>query len=167
MTKIKLLLVTLSAAVAFAGGCKKSDDDRTSARPIENAGERVENAGERAADKTRDVAGEVRDEADRATDEVDRRVDGEGVKADLARTRDEFVAESKIRLAKIDQRISELRAKGDAKASAAADSLQTQRDKLQMRMDNASSIADDRWEEFKSDASTMFSDIEADLDARF
>lgn len=153
MTKIKLFLLTITAALAMTG-CKKSDDG------MSNAQKSVESAAENVREQAKDVAEETREVADQ-------KVDLEKAKADLARARSEFTAEAKLRLTKIDARIGELRASADAKSRAAADSLQVQRDKLAMRIDNASAMADDRWDEFKTDVGTLFTDLERDLDSRF
>jgi hypothetical protein len=86
---------------------------------------------------------------------------------DFTRKRDSYTAELRARLARIDDRIAELRARGDETASETAESLRVRRDQLAERLDRAGEQTSTAWDSFKQDVGAAFDDVEREVDAAF
>lgn len=142
MKAIKNMLPILAALALAGAGCKDDKTDRyESPKPVE-----VD------VDKDKD-----RVKADIDVDDDD----------DWKVVRDRETAEMKARLSRIDDRIAELRARGDQKSSEAADKLRTERDELAAKLDRAGEATESRWEEFKKDTRQAFDELEDDIDEAF
>lgn len=152
MKAIKLMLPILSGLALAVTGCKDDKTDRyESPKPVE-----VD------VDKDRDrVKADVDVDKDRMKADVD--VDDNDWKV----TRDRETAEMKARLSRIDDRIAELRARGDKKSNEAADKLRIERDELSVKLDRAGVETESRWDEFKRDTANAFDKLEDEIDEAF
>jgi hypothetical protein len=91
--------------------------------------------------------------------EVEVRRDG-----DFVKVRERDTSELRTRLARLDDRIAQLRAKGDEASSKLADDLRVRRDELAVRLDRAGEETETRWDGFKRDVSDAFDKLEREID---
>lgn len=82
-------------------------------------------------------------------------------------TRDRDTSELRVRLSRLDDRIAELRARGDDKATELANSLRVRRDDLAARLDRAGDETASGWDNFKRDVTDTFDKMEDEIDAAF
>jgi hypothetical protein len=75
-------------------------------------------------------------------------------------TRNDYAAEARARLARLDAKLTELRARTDEKAAQAAADLQVKRDQLARQLDSAATQAESGWEKFKADVGRGFDELE-------
>ncbi|HVV81533.1 MAG TPA: hypothetical protein VHE35_00595 [Kofleriaceae bacterium] len=148
--KSTLCAVLGSLALAVGGACKGTSDDNDH---VDNHDDRtdvsVDRSGHPAPATPPDTAGAT------AT--------GGTVSGDLARARADFSAEMKERLARVDDRLSALRAQAGADKAAA--DLQVERDRLAAKLDAAETQASDGWDQFKSDLQRGFDHLDAEISA--
>lgn len=123
-----------------------------------------------AACRDRDDRYESRKPVEVDKDRVDVDVDKDRVETtgdDFRRTRDNYSAELRARLSRIDDKIAELRARGDEKSSEAADALRVRRDQLAERLDRAGEQTVTAWDSFKKDVGGAFDELEREIDEAF
>ncbi len=163
-TKRSFLTTGLLSAALLAlplAGCKKDADD------VPAAQEKVQEAREEVKEQQKDVVEEKKDVAEENRDVAAANRDLNQAKGELDAARDEFVRVSREKLAKIDARIGELEAKGDAKSKSAAADLRIRRNELSARLDRAGDRTNANWQELKADLDTGFDKLQADIDAKF
>jgi len=85
---------------------------------------------------------------------------------EFARTRDEFVATSKVRLRQLGDEIEKLSMRTDQEAKEAAARLRVKRDQLSARVERAENYTKANWKQFESDVSRAFDDLERDIKGR-
>jgi hypothetical protein len=90
---------------------------------------------------------------------------GSALTMDQAQARTDYVAELKARLARIDVRLSDLRANASAETNRIGVDLQQKRDKLAARLAEAQDQAASGWDQFKTDVNQGFDSLEAELSA--
>lgn len=86
---------------------------------------------------------------------------------DFVTTRTTYETHSRERLSRIDAKIRELEARGEAAASKAAAELRVRRDQLSSRLQTVGQQAKAGWDQFEADMSRSFDELERDLDAAF
>lgn len=137
-----LCIPLLSTLVLSSAACRDRDDQRTSYKPVE-----VETDRDRTVTPP---AVETRDSDDT-----------------FVVTRDRDTSELRVRLSRLDDRIAELRARGDEKATELANSLRVRRDQLAARLDRAGDETSSGWDSFKRDVNDTFDKLEDEIDAAF
>lgn len=83
---------------------------------------------------------------------------------DFVKVRERDTSELRSRLARIDARIDQLRAKGDEASTKLADDLRVRRDQLAVRLDRASGETETTWDAFKRDVGTTYDKLEREVD---
>lgn len=83
---------------------------------------------------------------------------------DFVKVRERDTSTLRTRLSRIDDRIAELRAKGDEASSKLADDLRVRRDQLAVRLDRAGEETEARWDGFKRDVNDTFDKLEHEID---
>ena len=91
----------------------------------------------------------------------------ETARDDFDQTRKTYAVHVNERLQRLDERIHELAARGTEKAREAADQLRVERDRLAPKVDEIGHQAKAGWDQFESDVSQGFDNIEKKLDAAF
>jgi hypothetical protein len=86
---------------------------------------------------------------------------------DFEVSRTTYQVQARDRLARIDARLRELSARGEAKAEAAAQELRVQRDRLAAELDRAGDQAKPHWDRFETRMRRAFDDLENRIDAAF
>jgi hypothetical protein len=79
-------------------------------------------------------------------------------------SRTDYTSEARLRLNQLDHKLSELKGRADAKAAKASVDLQVQRDELARKLDRAADTTEAGWDQFKSDVSKGFDDLEHEID---
>jgi hypothetical protein len=145
MKRSMLWTTILAASFAFGTGCR--DNDR-----------------EKAADEYGKAQEMVREEQ---ADVIDEQKDVNEAKRDLAVTRREFEATMNDRMARLDTKIDELERRGDDKSKEMAASLRARRDQAKAKLYSAGDKTDSAWEEFKTDVTNTWNELEKDVDNAF
>ena len=83
---------------------------------------------------------------------------------DFVKVRERDTSELRARMARIDNRIAALRAKGDEASTKLADDLRVRRDQLAVRLDKAGDETATTWDAFKRDVSDTYDKLEREVD---
>jgi septal ring factor EnvC (AmiA/AmiB activator) len=135
----------LSMALLGGVGCKK------------NEAEKVQAAEKNVDEQKKDVRDEQKD-VNKQQGELQQ------AKIDLSAARADFERTARERLTKIDTKIAELEAKGDAKSKQSAADLRVRRDQAAAKLNDINNKTQDNWEAYKSDVSKDMDSFEADVD---
>jgi chromosome segregation ATPase len=117
----------------------------------------VEKKADKVEDKQKDVVEARRDVANKQRD-VQKQQN------DLTDARAQYQTAVHDRLAKIDMKLDDLRARTDAASQSAATSLKQRRDDLAMRADQIPAQPGDQFDSFKKNIDDSFDKLEKDID---
>ena len=146
----------LSAALATTACNKKADS-------TDKAGTEVKKAQEDVVEQRKDLDKATADRDSKPKDL--NKAEGElaAAKVDLAAARDKYSITVNERLAKLDIKIKELEARGDAKAKDAAVTLRARRATLGTKLESMKDRAAGDWDAFTKDVDSTFDGIEKDV----
>jgi septal ring factor EnvC (AmiA/AmiB activator) len=154
-----MIWIAIASAALFTGACKKKDD---SEKAMDRAASSAQKAQENVNDQAKDVRNEQKDVAKDQADVNKQQRELDSAKTDLIQARDRFHEAAKQRLAKLDDDIKQLEARGDAAAKDTAARLRTQRDMLSTKIDAIGNAAQQDWDAFKKDVDDKFDKAEND-----
>ena len=160
MKKNAFVIGILSAALAFTGACKKSAEEKR-----DEAAEDVRDKQQDLANTQREAREDIAEAKKEANEDIaEAKKDVAEAKNDLADARDAWVRDNRDRLAKLDAKIDQLEAKGDAESKKQAARLRAERDSIKGDVDKAEDRANTNWEQFKSGVDKRWENLKADLD---
>jgi len=149
---MRKLAIALTTALLGAGACKETTD---STRPEDKMTKPIEGITEPVPKPMdHDVPSTAKEEPSTAEQE-------------FVQTRDQYAARTRARLEKIDDKLAELRQSADVRAKQAAAELRTRRDQLARRLDTVGMQAKRGWDQFETDLSRTFGELERDIDSAF
>ena len=125
---------------------------------------KVKAAEKNVAEQREDIRDEQKDVREEQKDVNKQQKELAEAKIDLAQARTEYERSVRERLTKIDARIAQLEAKGDAKSKQAAADLRTKRNEASAKLDRIGERTESNWEEFKADTNRTMDQVEKDLD---
>lgn len=180
---MRKLFIVLSAALLASAACRDrardmTDDDIELRKPVEST---IDEAAERTAEPVPPPAvpapspkGPMTPPSAQAPGEVPPRpVPSAGETAeptvsaddDFLQTRTTFRTTMRERLSRLDERLERLEDRTDAEARDAAARLRATRDELSSRIETIDDRAESGWDEFRSDVSRSFDQLERNVDA--
>jgi phage shock protein A len=159
-----LLISLLSAALLGGAACKKSPEEKAE-KGFEKAREELEETGGAVRKEGAEVEEKMKGAAEETKEVGAEKPEMAKPSAELEAARARYQAAAKDRLQRIDTRIAELEARGDAKSHETAMKLKEHRNELSTKLDKIGETTDASWNQFKADADSQFETIERDLDA--
>src|SRR5262249_40676603 len=84
---------------------------------------------------------------------------------DLYKTRTEYAARMKARLAEMDSQLDAIVVRGDAKAQDAVIKMREERDELMMKLSHIGNQVESTWDEYRRDFDTRIDQLQREIDS--
>jgi uncharacterized phage infection (PIP) family protein YhgE len=146
---------SLITAALSGSACKKESSEKP--------GEQVRKSVEEVREQRKDVREAQKDVIEKQKEMMKQQRELTEAQGNLAKARVNYVTAARERLAKLDAKIDELEARGDAKSKDAAITLRARRNALAAELDTAGSRIDAEWDKFRSDLDDTFQKAEKEV----